>query len=178
MGSAGQFCCSQLWTGWPGWDLAVVVQLFSTPLILLLLGPDSEPRHVPLTAIVEAQEDKPHFQVFSKLLVGPPSLWPTNIPSARASHITKLKAKRQENRFLLFNGTNCKVRWQRIWIWEDWRIEPMNAVYDSTYHIPGTVLGAKETVLIMIEAGLLELTVKNWSLNIYPHRLHCSLLRL
>lgn len=36
----------------------------------------------------------------------------------------------------------------------------------------------RETTLTVTEAGLLELTVKNWWLNIYSHELHCSLLEL
>lgn len=96
-----------------------------------------------------------------------PSLWPADNPLAKASHIAKLKAKRQQNKFHLFNGTNCKISWQRMWIWEEGRIGPINAVYNSSYHISGTVPGTEETVLTMTEVGLLEFTVKKRRLKIH-----------
>lgn len=55
-------------------------------------------------------------------------------------------------------------------------IGPINAVYNSIYHIPGTVPGTGDTVLIITEAGFLEFTLKTWRLCFYPHELHCSLL--
>lgn len=39
-------------------------------------------------------------------------------------------------------------------------IGPINAVYNTTYHIPGAVPGTGDTALIITEAGLLVLTLK------------------
>ena len=40
------------------------------------------------------------------------------------------------------------------------KLGPINAVYNSTYHILGTVPGTGDTMLIITETSLLELTLK------------------
>lgn len=58
-------------------NLARAVVVVDTALLhkslILPLGLESNPRHVSLMATAEVQEDKPHFQALSKLLVCPPS---------------------------------------------------------------------------------------------------------